>query len=74
MIDQIQAMDSSVKSFLLGVRASANSFLSGYEPLVLVFTPLVGLFVASTLQSVTGVLQEKGLKATLLGFFMRFIK
>ncbi|KAK9934336.1 hypothetical protein M0R45_021484 [Rubus argutus] len=67
-------MDSSVKSFLLGVRASANSFLSGYEPLVLVFTPLVGLFVASTLQSVIGVLQEKGLKATLLGFFMSFIK
>ncbi|KAL6186307.1 hypothetical protein ACLB2K_042427 [Fragaria x ananassa] len=65
---------SPVKSFLLGARASANSFLEGYEPLVLVSTPLIGLLVASTLQSVISVLQEKGVKATLIGLFMSFIK
>ncbi|KAL6190615.1 hypothetical protein ACLB2K_037009 [Fragaria x ananassa] len=65
---------SPVKSFLLGARASANSFLEGYEPLVLVSTPLIGLLVASTLQSVISVLQENGVKATLIGLFMSFIK
>ncbi|KAL6294228.1 hypothetical protein ACE6H2_002370 [Prunus campanulata] len=67
-------MDSSVKSFLLDVRASANSFLSEYEPLVLVSAPLIALFVASMLQSALQVLHENGLKATLLGFFMSFVK
>ncbi|KAL6193390.1 hypothetical protein ACLB2K_034474 [Fragaria x ananassa] len=65
---------SPVKSFLLGARASANSFLEGYEPLVLFSTPLIGLLVASTLQSVISVLQENGVKATLIGLFMSFIK
>ncbi|BBG93875.1 dihydrosphingosine phosphate lyase, partial [Prunus dulcis] len=68
------AMDSSVKSFLLDVRASANSFLSEYEPLVLVSAPLIALFVASMLQSALQVLHENGLKPTLLGFFMSFVK
>ncbi|KAH0991951.1 hypothetical protein GBA52_003434 [Prunus armeniaca] len=67
-------MDSSVKSFLLDVRAFANSFLSEYEPLVLVSAPLIALFVASMLQSALQVLHENGLKATLLGFFMSFVK
>ncbi|XP_004310101.1 PREDICTED: sphingosine-1-phosphate lyase [Fragaria vesca subsp. vesca] len=65
---------SPVKSFLLGARASANSFLEGYEPLVLFSTPLIGLLVASRLQSVISVLQENGVKATLIGLFMSFIK
>ncbi|TQE09211.1 hypothetical protein C1H46_005146 [Malus baccata] len=68
-------MDSaSVKTFLLDVRGSANSLLSQYEPLVLVSAPLFALLVASTLQSAIHGLQEKGLKATLLGFFMSLIK
>ncbi|XP_050372375.1 sphingosine-1-phosphate lyase [Argentina anserina] len=65
---------SSAKSFLLDARASANSFLHRYEPLVLVSAPLIALVVASTLQSVISGVQEKGVKATLLALFMGFIK
>ncbi|KAM1072649.1 hypothetical protein FF1_017881 [Malus domestica] len=68
-------MDSaSVKTFLLDVRASANSLLSQYEPLVLVFAALFALLVSSALQWTIHGLQEKGLKATLLGLFMSSIK
>ncbi|KAM0969661.1 hypothetical protein TB2_017503 [Malus domestica] len=68
-------MDSaSVKTFLLDVRGSANSLLSQYEPLVLVFAALFALLVSSALQWTIHGLQEKGLKATLLGLFMSSIK
>ncbi|KAK6930789.1 Pyridoxal phosphate-dependent decarboxylase [Dillenia turbinata] len=65
---------SSVVSSLLQFRASANSFLSQYEPLALLLAPLFALFVASTLQSFLQVIYDNGLKATLLGFFMNSIK
>ncbi|OWM89786.1 hypothetical protein CDL15_Pgr024534 [Punica granatum] len=65
---------SSVTPFLLHSRASANSFLSQYEPLALLVGPLLALIVARTLRSLIGVVQEQGLKATLLGIFMSCIK
>ncbi|PRQ36860.1 putative sphinganine-1-phosphate aldolase [Rosa chinensis] len=56
-------------------RSSFGEFVFGrLQASDLVSTPLIGLFVASTLQSVLSVVQEKGVKATLLGLFMSFIK
>ncbi|XP_060969263.1 sphingosine-1-phosphate lyase [Cannabis sativa] len=52
----------------------ANSYLSQYEPLLLVSAPLVALFLASILQSIVCVVHEKGLKATILALFMNTIK
>ncbi|PON54957.1 Pyridoxal phosphate-dependent decarboxylase [Trema orientale] len=63
-----------VNSLWLRLRAQANSYLSQYEPLVLVLAPLFALFVASILQSLVRVLHEKGLKATVLTLFMNTIK
>ena len=69
------AMDSSsLKSFLISFRASANSFLSQYEPLALLLAPLLAFFVACTLHSFLTLLHQRGLKATLVGFFMTLIK
>ncbi|KAG8365859.1 hypothetical protein BUALT_Bualt17G0015700 [Buddleja alternifolia] len=61
-------------SSLNRLRASANSFLSQYEPLVLVFIPIFTLFFARIIQSIFGVIFEKGLKSAILGFFMASIK
>ncbi|XP_024934338.3 sphingosine-1-phosphate lyase isoform X2 [Ziziphus jujuba] len=65
---------SSLKSFTLHARDSANSFLSEYEPLVLVSAPLFALLVAWIVQSLLNVLHDKGLKATIIGFVMSSIK
>ncbi|KAG5051321.1 hypothetical protein JHK85_003824 [Glycine max] len=56
-------MDSSISHF----RASANSFLSQYEPLALLLAPLLSLLFALALRSFFHLLSENGLKATLLG-------
>ncbi|CAN6824244.1 unnamed protein product [Brassica oleracea] len=65
---------SSVKSMLIQARGSLNSRLSEFEPLALLVTPLVTLFLAQVIGSVLGVVHEKGLKACLLGFIMCFLK
>ncbi|TXG56029.1 hypothetical protein EZV62_017342 [Acer yangbiense] len=65
---------ATAKSFLIDFRASTNSFLSQYEPLILLLVPLLTLLVARVLQSSLHVVQEKGLKQTLIGFFMSSIK
>lgn len=65
---------SSVKSMLIQARGSLNSRLSEFEPLALLFAPLLTLFLAQVIGSVLGVVHEKGLKACLLGFIMCFLK
>ncbi|GAV72898.1 Pyridoxal_deC domain-containing protein [Cephalotus follicularis] len=65
---------ASVKSLLIDFRASVNSLLSAYEPLVLLLGPLAALFIAGFIQSFLHVLHEKGLKATVVSFFMSCIK
>ncbi|CAH8349593.1 unnamed protein product [Eruca vesicaria subsp. sativa] len=65
---------SSMKSMLIQARGSLNSRLSEFEPLVLLFAPLVTLFLAQVIGSVLGVVHEKGLKACLVGFIMGFFK
>ncbi|XAR64375.1 Sphinganine-1-phosphate aldolase [Bertholletia excelsa] len=68
-------MESSSLLYSLGrFRASANSFLSQYEPLALVLGPIVSLLIALILHSLFAVFREKGFKATLLGLFMSSIK
>lgn len=55
-------------------RGFANEYLSKYEPLVLVIFPVLSLVLALFLHSLLGVISDKGLKPTLLGFFMSFLK
>ncbi|KAG5521796.1 hypothetical protein RHGRI_034127 [Rhododendron griersonianum] len=55
-------------------RASANSFLSQFEPLTLLLSPLLSLLIAWILHSFFHVVRDKGLKPTLLGFFINSIK
>ena len=59
---------------LLLLRDSANSYLLQYEPLVLVITPILAIFIYYLLQSFLNLVHEKGLKSLILGFFMNFIK
>ncbi|GFY88111.1 dihydrosphingosine phosphate lyase [Actinidia rufa] len=65
---------SSLSSSLDRFRASANSFLSQYEPLALLLSPILSLIAAWIIQSFLHTLRDKGLKATLLGFFMNSVK
>ncbi|XP_057949619.1 sphingosine-1-phosphate lyase [Malania oleifera] len=67
-------MGSSATSFVVRFRAAANSFLSQYEPLALLFAPLLAMFLARALQLFLNTVHDRGLKATLLGFFMNSIK
>ncbi|KAJ4835155.1 Dihydrosphingosine phosphate lyase [Turnera subulata] len=62
------------RELLIESRASANSYLSEYEPVALVLVPLLTLFVARFLHSVVSFLHENGLKATVIGFVMSSIK
>ncbi|XP_027350832.1 sphingosine-1-phosphate lyase isoform X2 [Abrus precatorius] len=55
-------------------RASANSFLSQYEPLALLLLPLFSILLAHSLRSFFNLLLDKGLKATLLGFLINSVK
>lgn len=63
-----------LSSSLNRLRASANSYLSDYEPLALIAAPILTLILARLFQSFVDVISEKGLKATLLGFFMSCVK
>ncbi|XP_038714252.1 sphingosine-1-phosphate lyase isoform X1 [Tripterygium wilfordii] len=65
---------TSLESSLIEFRAHANSFLSQYEPLVLVLAPFLTLFVARIIRSFVVSLHDKGLKTILLGFFFTAIK
>ncbi|KAH9772501.1 Sphingosine-1-phosphate lyase [Citrus sinensis] len=65
---------SSAKSSLIRFRASANSFLSQYEPVILLLAPLLTLLVARVLQSFLDAVREKGFKQTFVAFFMSSIK
>ncbi|GKU92809.1 hypothetical protein SLEP1_g6484 [Rubroshorea leprosula] len=70
-------MDSSLtslNSLLIHFRGSANSYLSEFEPLTLLLAPLITLLVAHVVRSFFGVIHEKGLKATVLGVLMSFVK
>ncbi|MED6185988.1 Dihydrosphingosine phosphate lyase [Stylosanthes scabra] len=65
---------SSLSFHFNSFRASANSFLSQYEPLLLLLAPLFSLFLAHSLRSFFNHIHEKGLKASLLGFLMSSVK
>ncbi|KAK9188658.1 hypothetical protein WN944_020063 [Citrus x changshan-huyou] len=65
---------SSGNSSLIHFRASANSFLSQYEPVILLLAPLLTLLVARVLQSFLDAVREKGFKQTFVAFFMSSIK
>ncbi|XP_052205010.1 sphingosine-1-phosphate lyase isoform X2 [Diospyros lotus] len=65
---------SSFFTSLNRFRASANLLLSQYEPLALLLAPLLSLFAAWALQSSLHLVRDKGLKATILGFFIDSIK
>ncbi|XP_011624881.1 sphingosine-1-phosphate lyase isoform X2 [Amborella trichopoda] len=58
----------------LGLRASANAFLSQYEPLTLVLTPVVGLLVAILLHFIIHFLLENGIKRSFVGLIMGAVK
>ncbi|KAJ6341331.1 hypothetical protein OIU78_009495, partial [Salix suchowensis] len=66
-------MDHAFSS-LIDLKASANSFLSNYEPLALVFVPLLSLFIARILRSFLLLIHDNGLKSTILGFLFTSIK
>ncbi|CAO2829768.1 unnamed protein product [Amaranthus hypochondriacus] len=68
------AEEIKILSFLSQFRAFANSFLSKYEPLALVLIPIFSLCIARLIQSVIVVVQENGLKSSLIAFFMYIIK
>ncbi|XP_010549296.1 PREDICTED: sphingosine-1-phosphate lyase [Tarenaya hassleriana] len=65
---------SSVKPMLIHAQASLNSWLSQFEPLVLLFAPFLTLLVARIVGSAIGVVHEKGLKSTIVGLVMGFVK
>ncbi|XP_073139181.1 sphingosine-1-phosphate lyase isoform X1 [Henckelia pumila] len=55
-------------------RASLNSFLSQFEPLALIFSPIFTLLVARLLLSILAVISDKGLKSAIFDFFMIAVK
>ncbi|XP_008809535.2 sphingosine-1-phosphate lyase [Phoenix dactylifera] len=63
-----------MEDLVLRFRASANSFLSQYEPIALVLGPILALLLARAIHSLLAVIQEKGIKATVLGFLMSSVK
>ncbi|KAK7295660.1 hypothetical protein RJT34_18571 [Clitoria ternatea] len=65
---------SSLTSHVNHFRASANSFLSQYEPLTLFLFPLLSLLLAHALRSFFLLLLNDGLKPTLLGFLINSLK
>ncbi|KAE9604956.1 hypothetical protein Lal_00036837 [Lupinus albus] len=68
-------MDTSTLSFHFNrLRISTNSFLSQYEPLVLLITPLLSLFLAHAIRSFFNHFRDNGFKSTIITFIMNFIK
>ncbi|CAN1838346.1 Sphingosine-1-phosphate lyase [Linum perenne] len=64
----------SLKSSLVRLRGAANSFLSEYEPLMLLLAPLLTVVVARAVGSFLRSVQDNGLKALIVGFVMSSIK
>ncbi|KAJ3708805.1 hypothetical protein LUZ61_012510 [Rhynchospora tenuis] len=58
----------------LDLRSKANDFLSQYEPLALVLAPLFALFCARFVHSVLSLIHDKGLKNSVIEFFMASAK
>ncbi|XP_028786951.1 sphingosine-1-phosphate lyase [Neltuma alba] len=67
-------MDFSFMSYFDRFRSSANSFLSQYEPIVLLLSPLLPVLLAHTIRSFFHVVRDKGLKPTLIGLLINSIK
>ncbi|CAN4124174.1 unnamed protein product [Withania somnifera] len=67
-------MEFGVPPWLNQYRASANSFLSQYEPLILLVASFFSLLLARILQSIFIVIHERGLKATIISFTTSAIK
>ncbi|KAL8520208.1 hypothetical protein ACS0TY_010935 [Phlomoides rotata] len=61
-------------SYLNQFRASANSYLSQYDPLALVFAPIMTLFFARIVHSIFRLILEKGLKSVTMEFVMASVK
>lgn len=60
--------------WLSKLRDSANSYLSQFEPVLLVLTPIFTFVLARIFQSFISVIHEKGLRATFLELFMSCVK
>ncbi|KAK9050009.1 hypothetical protein SSX86_031025 [Deinandra increscens subsp. villosa] len=65
---------SSILPTLIRLRDSANSFLSQFEPLAILLLPILSLLIARAIQAVFQVIQDRGLKATVIGLFMTLLK
>ncbi|KAH9623593.1 hypothetical protein KSS87_008647 [Heliosperma pusillum] len=65
---------SQFSSLLNQLRASSNSLLSEYEPIVLVIAPILSLLIARIIHSLLLIVYENGLKASLIASFMYAIK
>ncbi|EPS72842.1 hypothetical protein M569_01913, partial [Genlisea aurea] len=63
-----------IPSCLTRFRASANSYLSQYEPVALIVVPVFALFLARIFHSLVRALSEKGLKSAALELFMAAAK
>lgn len=63
-----------ISSYLNPLRASANSYLSQFEPLALVLLPILTLFFARLVRSIFSVVSEKGLKSAALELVMASVK
>lgn len=61
-------------SYLNHFRVSANAFLSQFDPLALVFAPIITLFFARIVHSIFCVVLEKGLKSVTIEFVMASAK
>ncbi|OIW07307.1 hypothetical protein TanjilG_11941 [Lupinus angustifolius] len=66
--------NSSITFHFNHFRVSTNSFLSQYEPLLLLITPIFSLFIAHSIRSFFNVFRDKGFKATIITFILNFIK
>lgn len=60
--------------WLRELRDSANSYLSQYEPLLLILTPILTFVFAGIVQSFISVIHEKGLRAISLELVMSCVK
>ncbi|XP_020572383.1 sphingosine-1-phosphate lyase [Phalaenopsis equestris] len=59
-----------MENTLQQLRQSANLFLSQYEPIALLSVPLLALVVARALHSLLSAIQDRGIKAVVIGFIM----
>ncbi|KAL6529073.1 Dihydrosphingosine phosphate lyase [Orobanche hederae] len=63
-----------ILSYLNRLRASANSYLSQFEPVMLVLIPTFTLLFAKIVQSIFRIVFEKGLKHAILEFIVTSVK